>query len=255
MRLEGCYPDIDIVPNSRCVSICSGGLDSTIAMMRMIKAGVNPIMLHVPHGSLAEFAERRAVEKIASRLDVQLLVVNFPFLGKLGGSPLTNSDLELPRSRYSVETTTCWVPARNVIFMAIAASICDKEKIPYITMGINASESNYPDHTSSFINNWNSMIRFGALNPPLLVAPNFFWQKRDEVIWGTEYNAPLDITWSCDRSGDKPCGVCGCCWSRQRAFARADISDPQEYQYEVDLELDTPVATERIEKFIYGGRR
>lgn len=245
MKLEGCYPDVDIIPGSKCVSICSGGLDSTIAMMRMSKVEVDPVMLHVPHGSLAQYAERRAVEEIASRLGVRLLVVDFPFLGELGGSPLTDPSLELPRSRYSVETTTCWVPARNVVFMAIASSICDEGKIPYITMGINASESNYPDHTAAFIDNWNSMIKFGALNPPILLAPNFSWQKRDEIIWGAEHNAPLDITWSCDLSGDLPCGVCGCCWSRQRAFARAGIFDPQEYKYEVDLELGVPVATER----------
>lgn len=245
MKLDGCYPDIDIVPDSRCVSICSGGLDSTIAMMRMIDAGVSPIMLHVPHGSLAQRAEGLAVEKIASQLYIQSLIVDFPFLGTLGGSPLTDPSLELPSSRYSVETTTCWVPARNVMFLAIAAAICDEGKIPYITMGINASESNYPDHTAAFIDNWNSMIRFGTLNPPTLLAPNFSWQKRDEVRWGVEHGAPLDVTWSCDRSGELPCGICGCCWSRRRAFARAGVSDPQEYQCGVDLELDVPVATER----------
>ena len=43
---------------------------------------------------------------------------------------------------------------------------------------------------------------------------------------GVEHGAPLHLTWSCYRGGDRPCGTCDACVLRARGFAAAGVDDP-----------------------------
>ena len=37
---------------------------------------------------------------------------------------------------------------------------------------------------------------------------------------------PYELTWSCYEGGDKPCGKCGTCIDREKAFELNGVKDP-----------------------------
>ena len=59
-----------------------------------------------------------------------------------------------------------------------------------------------------------------------VVAP-FINATKDQVVKkGLELNIPYKYTWSCYEGGEKPCGKCGTCIDRARAFELNGINDP-----------------------------
>lgn len=223
--------------NKKCVSICSAGMDSTTAACVMKYFGFDITLMHFDYGNRAAEAENFYIKKIADKLEVNLELVNSSYIGKLGGSPLTNSEIYLPKGRDSVQSSQCWVPARNVVFIAYALAYCDRYNIPFITMGINKTESNYPDHTDNFINSFNKLAIYGAMNPARLIAPCFSFIKKEEILLMKKigYFNILNHTWSCDislRNKENQfimCGECGCCHSSKKAFLEAEVEDPRKH--------------------------
>ena len=57
-------------------------------------------------------------------------------------------------------------------------------------------------------------------------APLLYLNKAGVVKMGLELNAPYHLTWSCYEGGDKPCGKCGTCIDRQKAFEANGATDP-----------------------------
>ncbi len=57
-------------------------------------------------------------------------------------------------------------------------------------------------------------------------APFVQWSKADIVRKGLELEVPYELTWACYEGGEKPCGVCGTCIDRIRAFNLNGVTDP-----------------------------
>ena len=47
---------------------------------------------------------------------------------------------------------------------------------------------------------------------------------------GVEVGAPMELSYSCYKGGDKHCGVCESCMRRKRAFKQLGIDDLTEYE-------------------------
>jgi len=50
--------------------------------------------------------------------------------------------------------------------------------------------------------------------------------KAGIVRLGLDVGAPLGLTWSCYRGGERPCGTCDSCVLRAKGFAEAGVADP-----------------------------
>ena len=69
-------------------------------------------------------------------------------------------------------------------------------------------------------------INIGTYHKVTIKAPFAALSKSEVVAKGLELNAPYKLTWSCYVGGDKPCGRCGTCLDRAKAFEANGVSDP-----------------------------
>ena len=61
-------------------------------------------------------------------------------------------------------------------------------------------------------------------------APLIDLNKEEIVKLGVEVGAPMELSYSCYKGGDKHCGVCESCMRRKRAFKNLCIEDKSEYE-------------------------
>ena len=235
--------------DSKAVVICSGGLDScTAAMIAQQIHKKDVTLVHCNYGQIAKDREWEAVSRVADKLGMNKKQIDVSYIGDWCKTPLTSKDVELPLGILSMESTKVFVPARNQLFLTIAAAFCEANGIPYIYSGFNLEESGcYPDNTMNFFKKFNQSLDYGTLLRPklALVLERFM---KVEIIRLSDHISKqclpeplLTYSWSCDtdgywhsednggQGGWRACGICGCCSCRQMAFAKARLPDPQKY--------------------------
>ena len=122
-----------------------------------------------------------------------------------------------------------YVPFRNGLFLSSAASIAISKDCSVIYYGAHSDDAAgnaYPDCSSDFNDAINRAIYIGSGKQLTVEAPFVNMTKADVVKTGIELNVPYDLTWSCYLGDDKPCGKCGTCIDRQKAFMENGIKDP-----------------------------
>ena len=84
----------------------------------------------------------------------------------------------------------------------------------------------YPDCSEAFVNAMNQALVEGTGGELHMEAPFVNLSKADIVAKGLALQVPYELTWSCYEGGEEPCGVCGTCIDRQRAFELNGVKDP-----------------------------
>ena len=213
-------------PNKKAVVVTSGGMDSIANGLMLLKKGYEVHFLHVNYGQKAEPAETKACQYIRDILknqyyeeNVYLHLYDFPIVGTK--SCLTNADIKIPPGMESIRKSSTsidelWVPARNVVFLSIAAALAEDIGAGTITLGCNQSESAYPDNTKEFLDRFTYMLKYGCIKiHPKVFSPEWEMDKA-EILRFTKKNYPrvASFTWSCDDGGIMMDGTCGCCNNR-----------------------------------------
>ena len=219
--------------------LSSGGVDSTTCLaMAVAEVGAeNVLALSVYYGQKHD-KEIQAAKKVAEyygveRMELDLSVI---FAGS-NCSLLKQSTEDIPLESYAqqIEEThgekpvSTYVPFRNGLFLSSAASIALSHgcsKIMYGAHADDAAGAAYPDCSLDFVNAMNQAIYLGSGNQLTIEAPFVSLTKADVVKKGLELGVPYELTWSCYEGGEKPCGKCGTCIDRQRAFEKNGVVDP-----------------------------
>ena len=216
---------------TRTVVILSGGLDSTVCLAEALGAGDEVIALSIDYGQrhsieLARansIAAHYAVEHIVQRLD----------LSAWGGSALTDASIDVPTADLANDRIpVTYVPGRNLIFLSLAVALAEARGFDRVSIGVNALDySGYPDCRPEFIDSFRVAaglaLRTGVEGSPVdVITPLIDMSKAQIVRRGVALGAPLELTWSCYRGNDKPCGDCDSCVLRAKGFAEADVVDP-----------------------------
>ncbi len=222
----------------RAIVLFSGGLDSTTCLAMAVKkyGNTNVTALSISYGQKHR-KEIQSAKRIAEYYDVELISLDLAKIFSLSNcSLLEQSDDDIPMESYAeqLEKTdgkpvSTYVPFRNGLFLSSAASIAISKDCSVIYYGAHSDDAAgnaYPDCSSDFNDAINRAIYIGSGKQLTVEAPFVNMTKADVVKTGIELNVPYDLTWSCYLGDDKPCGKCGTCIDRQKAFMENGIKDP-----------------------------
>jgi 7-cyano-7-deazaguanine synthase len=236
----------------RAVVLVSGGLDSCVAAAWAKKHFSECIPINFAYG------QRHARELVASEQISEYLFGRIPrtinlsqAFYNIGGSSLTSGIRSGNPSAEAVyrtpsELPPTFVPGRNVLMLAVAASLGYTERANWIVGGWNILDySGYPDCRPEFIEAMSRALAEGLgykshaymFSPGIVVhdlntdmqgiaAPLVHLSKVEIIRLGIELEAPLDLSWSCYAGGSVPCDECDSCKIRNDGFATVGIADP-----------------------------
>lgn len=219
----------------RAVVLLSGGLDSATALAIAQDRGYECYTLAIRYGQrhATELAASAAISKAAGARAHREF--DLP-IGQWGGSSLTDNALTVPTEPSSGIPNT-YVPARNTVFIAIAAGWAEVINAETIFIGVNAVDySGYPDCRPEFIAAMQRALDLGTRDGVegqgiAIEVPLIEMTKAEIVQLGTRLGVDYARTVSCyqpDESG-AACGRCDACRLRAQGFADAGLPDPTRY--------------------------
>lgn len=219
----------------KALVLSSGGVDSTTCLaMAVDKYGKeNVVALSVLYGQKHD-KELEAAEKVAEYYGVEHISVNLAKIFEYSDcSLLSQSSEDIPHESYSEQLkktdgkpVSTYVPFRNGLFLSTAASIALSKECSIIYYGAHSDDAAgnaYPDCSDSFNKAMGDAIYIGSGEQLKIEAPFVKLTKGQVVKKGLELKVPYELTWSCYEGGDKPCGKCGTCIDRAKAFAENGI--------------------------------
>ncbi len=155
-------------------------------------------------------------------------------------SALTRNDIAVPERGSTADIgddiPITYVPARNIIFLSIAAGLAESVDADKIFIGANAIDySGYPDCRPEFFRAFEKVLKVGTKAgvegaPIAIEHPILRFTKADIVRLGKKLKAPLELTWSCYQGGTKACGRCDSCLLRLKGFEDAGYKDEIIYE-------------------------
>jgi 7-cyano-7-deazaguanine synthase len=230
--------------SQRAVVLASGGLDSTVTAAVARQEG------YALHFLSVAYRQRHAVEidhagQVAAALGAAHHLVVDVNLRALGGSALTD-ELPVPKNRNKEDRgrgiPPTYVPARNLIFLSLAAAHAEVLGARVIYFGANVVDyAGYPDCRPEFIRAFEAAVQAGTqagvegrridVRAPLLTL-----SKAEIIQLGMTLKVPFHLTHSCyDPVGGLACGQCDSCVIRRQGFAQAGVEDPIAYAVGCDL--------------------
>ena len=222
----------------KALVLSSGGIDSTTCLALAIEkyGKENVIALSVFYGQKHD-KELQAANKVAKYYGVIHKSLDLAEIFKDSDcSLLQGSSQEIPEESYDEQLkktdgkpVSTYVPFRNGLFLSCAASIALSNNCDVIYYGAHSDDaagSAYPDCSDEFNKAMNEAIYLGSGKELHIEAPFVLLTKADVVRFGTKLKVPYELTWSCYEGGDKPCGKCGTCIDRRKAFELNGLKDP-----------------------------
>ena len=220
----------------KAVILVSGGLDSSTVLAMAKQQGFDCYTLSFDYGQRHR-SELFAAAKVSEAMQIKAHKVVSLDLGTIGGSALTDTNIDVPE----YETTgipVTYVPARNTVFLSIALGWAEVLGANDIFVGVNAVDySGYPDCRPDYINAFEQMANLATKagvegNKLTVHAPLIDMTKGQIIQAGTKIGVDYSVTVSCYQADEQgaACGVCDSCRLRKQGFIDAGIKDPTRYK-------------------------
>lgn len=219
--------------------LLSGGMDSATCLAVALDGGYGVHTLSFDYGQRHR-AELDAAAEVATAFGVapdRRIVVPLP--GVFAASALVRGGAEVPldRPRQAIggDIPVTYVPARNLVFLAIATSLAESRDAAVVFIGANALDySGYPDCRSEFLAAFQEAARLGTASGisgrgVRILAPLLHMGKAEIVRRGSELGVPFERTLSCYLGARPACGRCDACQLRRKGFKEAGLEDPLPY--------------------------
>lgn len=217
------------------VVLLSGGLDSMVSAALAKEAGFSVRALTIDYGQ-RHIRELESAREIAAHLGVEAHVELPLDLRRFGGSALTD-DIDVPKDGVGEDIPVTYVPARNLVFLALTTAFAEASGANDIFIGVNALDySGYPDCRPEFIASFAETARLGTKAgvegaPFTIHAPLQHMTKADIANECHRLGLEPSLSWSCydPTEAGLACGVCDSCRLRRKGFAEAGLTDTTEY--------------------------
>ena len=222
----------------KALVLASGGIDSTTCLALAVdKYGKNEVTaLAVLYGQ-KHVRELESARKVADNYGVRLLETDLSQVYRYSDcSLLAHSGRDIPEASYADQLAggdggpvSTYVPFRNGLFLSVASGIALSLGCSEVWYGAHqddAAGSAYPDCSPAFFDAMKLAVWEGTGQQVELFAPFIHANKAGIVEKGLQLQVPYQLTWSCYEGGDLPCGKCGTCMDRARAFALNGAADP-----------------------------
>jgi len=220
----------------KAVILVSGGLDSSTVLAMAKQQGFDCYTLSFDYGQRHR-SELFAAAKVSEAMQVEAHKVVSLDLGTIGGSALTDTNIDVPE----YETTgipVTYVPARNTVFLSIALGWAEVLGANDIFVGVNAVDySGYPDCRPDYINAFEQMANLATKagvegNKLTVHAPLIDMTKGQIIQVGLKIGVDYSVTVSCYQADEQgaACGVCDSCRLRKQGFIDAGLKDPTRYK-------------------------
>lgn len=218
---------------TRAVVLVSGGMDSLVTAA-LAQATYQTAFLHVDYGQRTEEKELRCFRSLVRHYQPwRHRVIEMPWLGAIGGSALTDKELDVPHE--GIDPTTIpitYVPFRNTLLLSAGVAWAEVMEADLILYGaVERDSSGYPDCRQNYVEAFNRVIATGTARGRIrLEAPLITMSKAEIVLLGARLKVPFELSWSCYGDSHLACGTCDSCRLRREAFQQAGIADPIPYQ-------------------------
>src|SRR5690554_6969065 len=192
----------------RAVILLSGGLDSAVALWLAKSQGYETHTISFDYGQKhkRELEAAAKLSALAGAVDHRVVGIN---MDQWGGSSLTDKNREVEDGRVDrTDIPVTYVPARNMVFLSLAASYAEAIEAQDIFIGVSQVDySGYVDCRESFIQAMEAAINQGTVmaaehNKPIRVNAPFGRQNKPDLnILGQERGRPLSRHSKCQRGG------------------------------------------------------
>lgn len=216
----------------KVVVLCSGGVDSTVALHHLRAEGEEiAAVLSFHYGSKHNDCELPCAAHQAAGCGLRHEVVHLDFIDRLFASALLRSGGPVPDGHYeenSMRQTV--VPFRNGIMLAVAAGFAESVGASALAIAAHSGDhAIYPDCREPFLHAMAEAIRCGTYAGVDVLRPFVSLNKAAIVARGAELGVDFTHTWSCYKGGAVHCGTCGTCVERREAFQLSGVPDPTVY--------------------------
>ena len=208
------------------VSIFSGGLDSTILTYALVeKYGKDNVVALVYNYNQKHKIELDKAMTTIQKLGIKHKLLDISFLGDIN-KDFSSLAGDVEKNNNS-STPSTYIANRNSILINIAVSFAETIGSNNVFYGAQShDEAGYWDCSLDFVNSLNNTFILNRDHKVKVLAPFMNYWKKDEIIMGSELKVPFSDTWTCyNPQGDKPCGECGSCIERSKAFKEAGVKD------------------------------
>ncbi len=216
----------------KAVVILSRGMDSATVLQIALSEGYKADCLIFDYGQRHNKEIGQAV-KIAKSAGCDYKIIKLPF--SWGGSHLLSKKARLPKrgiKNIGKGVPPTYVPARNTVFLSVAASMAEAMGADAIFIGANAMDySGYPDCRPGYFKAFKTLLKEGTKRGVSgrhikIITPLISKTKAGIIKIGSRLKVPYHLTWSCYAGGKVACMECDSCRLRKKGFDEVGIRDP-----------------------------
>lgn len=180
------------------IVLLSGGIDSTACVNYYLSQELRPIGLFIDYGQAVAKRELSSAKQVSEHYKIRLDTLEISFSRRF-------SDGE--------------IKGRNALFLfSVLTKYSDFSGV--VSLGIHAGVPYY-DTNEEFITDVQKIFMRYSNGQIKIDAPFLKWNKPMIYQYCIDNHVPIELTYSCEKSGITPCGLCNSCLDRSKLNAGA----------------------------------